>query len=133
MEKVLKNVALPVTSTSPLLKNKFVKDSWCHQPELHSRPKQKLTRTKPTGAKPSKPSLCNSCLWPTHSPFRPTARLAPSEQKKTISALACREMQQTEETGGEIPRSPEVYEGKVLCAGANPSSAIKLLDLVKLS
>lgn len=41
-------------------------------------------------------------------------------------------MQQTEETGVKFP-DPRSLRGKVLCAGANPSSAIKLLDLVKLS
>ena len=107
LENVLKKDALPVTSTSPLLKNKFVKDSWCHQPELCSRPKQKPTRTKPTGAEPSKSSLRNSCLWPTHCPFHPTARLAPSEENEPISALACREMQQMEETGAKFPDPPK--------------------------
>lgn len=43
------------------------------------------------------------------------------------------QLRQTEERGAELPNPQKLKAGKVVCAGANPLSAIKLLDLLKLS
>lgn len=97
-------------SASPLLKNKFVKDSWCHQPELHSRPKQKLTEPNPQEPNPvSQAYVTVACgqLLPL-PPHRPPGSLRTKEnQLQPLEGL-----QQLEEQG-EIPRSRSL-RGKVL-------------------
>ena len=43
------------------------------------------------------------------------------------------QLKQTEERGTKFPNPQKLKAGKVVSAGANPLSAIKLLDLLKLS
>lgn len=100
---------MPVPSTSPLLKKNFVKGLLSPaSPLSHSKPKQK---PNPQEAKTAaQPGPVRQAGGPASGQLRPPARLAPSEQpKKTLSALACRQMQlrQTEENRGEIPKFPE--------------------------
>lgn len=100
------------------------------------------TQTKPTKAKPTGQAKITAQQGPVkHAFVRADRQLAsppqPSlskRQKKIQPLLAERcNSDKRKRMGEKFPNPQKLKVGKVVCAGANPLSAIKLLDLLKLS
>lgn len=108
----------------------------CHPP--HSIPTQKPKSPNPTGqtkqppSEPSKACLGKSC--PSNSRLPPLPAQFPNKRElfQPLIEERCNSNKQ-KRMGVKFPNPQKHKVGKAICAGANPLSAIKLLDLLKLS
>lgn len=72
---------------------------------------------------------------PAHQPKPPPASLPQNNKGKLLQPLLAERCHrdQRQRMGAKSPDPQRLKVGKVACAAANPLSAIKLLDLLKLS
>lgn len=91
LENVLKKDALPVTSTSPLLKNKFVKDSW-HSPGATSQscapdPNRNQPEPNPQELNPVSQAYVTVACGQLTAPSTPPPAWLPQNKRKLFQPL----------------------------------------------
>lgn len=110
----------------------------CCYPYFHSKPKQKTTKANPTRERkikaqpsPIKHALCKS-RWQICTPH--PASLPQNNQTKWFQPLLAerRDSDKQKRMGVKFANPRKLKVGKAFCV-ASPLSAIKLLDLLKLS